>query len=65
MLEFERVAILRGVVAFATSHGLGVLCGAMTPTGIASARSVGARFLKLFPAAGCGKAGVPDCAILE
>lgn len=42
------------VVAFANSHDLGVLCGVMTPTEIASALSLGARFLKLFPAAALG-----------
>lgn len=37
------------VIAFALQHDLGILCGALTPTEIASARGAGARFIKLFP----------------
>src|SRR5690606_8029418 len=42
------------VIAFAAENDLGVLCGVMTPSEIAQARTAGARFLKLFPAASLG-----------
>lgn len=42
------------VVAFAAEWGLGMLCGAMTPGEIATARGLGVRFIKLFPASALG-----------
>jgi 2-dehydro-3-deoxyphosphogluconate aldolase / (4S)-4-hydroxy-2-oxoglutarate aldolase len=42
------------VIAFANEHALGLLCGALTPTEIHHARSLGARFIKLFPASVMG-----------
>jgi len=37
------------VIDFALENDLGVLCGAVTPTEIQTARTAGARFIKLFP----------------
>lgn len=42
--------VVPDVVTFAGDNDMGILCGVMTPTEIASARAAGARFLKLFPA---------------
>lgn len=38
------------VIAFAIEHDVGILCGALTPSEIQTARAAGARFIKLFPA---------------
>lgn len=37
------------VIDFALANDLGILCGALTPTEIATARAAGVRFIKLFP----------------
>lgn len=42
------------VITYANEHALGLLCGALTPTEIHHARSLGARFIKLFPASVMG-----------
>jgi 2-dehydro-3-deoxyphosphogluconate aldolase/(4S)-4-hydroxy-2-oxoglutarate aldolase len=42
------------VFAYAARHDLGLLAGALTPTEIATARAVGATFIKLFPASTLG-----------
>ncbi|MBX3143429.1 MAG: bifunctional 4-hydroxy-2-oxoglutarate aldolase/2-dehydro-3-deoxy-phosphogluconate aldolase [Trueperaceae bacterium] len=36
-------------IEFALAHDLGILCGALTPTEIMTARAAGVRFIKLFP----------------
>ncbi len=42
--------VVTDVIAFAVERDIGVLCGALTPTEIQTARAAGARFIKLFPA---------------
>jgi len=44
------------VVAYADTHDLGVLCGALTPSEIAAVHAAGGRFVKLFPASALGPA---------
>lgn len=42
------------VIAYAETHDLGTLCGALTPSEIAAVHAAGGRFVKLFPASAMG-----------